>query len=647
MTVERGKFRIYPSATPSLRPGRYNLRAAQVVERSGEGALLTAKADEWSLQVVAPRLTMPPEEILGSFPAPGTLEGNMQQLPHVVLKSRVMPWARQLAGLGADSPWLAVLLFRKDEAKLVTNGTLGQYAAAVGSTADALFPGISKEIRSDLAGEPMQWVEAKRSVLRAIVPGRDTELKYLAHVREVNTQEDEGRGDDDGFVSFVICNRLPNVRDAEWLACLVNLEPFKADHAIWQRGAPARDVNAALAGLGAVVEAGPLFARLASSGVLDVARVAAEGGTIDLPSDVIRADARGPRTGPAAGGAAFANLRVVDRNLAVRATDLIDVERFKLFLDPTFRVPVLHQWVFKTAPEVTDFETLIQAIGRRRATAEVRAGLGLLGDDVRDLQGGHLAVQHRTRGGVDGRSYYRGPLVSTAMLLAPDRTAPPPGFPADPAALIVADQLVSIMAGGVGITPDDKPENVSYAVAYETGRLIALSRKDVLQLLVDWQRLAKQQRLGHSIRHLLAPFNVRGLREPLDLVRTFARVRERVVNPALDPVRLDYTGLRSLAAAANGPHVAGAPADLWITESGLSSRVVTQRTALPNSSAVAAGVGGREPGQLPGIAPGELPGAGLPGRLTPGGVPASLAGLDALFPELLEVVRLDFTRGGT
>lgn len=660
MSVNAGKFKLYPRATPTLRPGRYGVSADQVVaQKPGvaptDNERLTAKTERWDLQVVAPRLTLGPEEILGSFPAPGTQEGNVQQLPHVTIRTRVMPWARGLSGLGPDTPWMALLLFRKSEATLVTTKTLGDYVKRLNKSGpDAVFPGISQEIKNNVAAEPMAWVEAPQSVLRAILPKRDTELKLLAHVREVNLSDSEAKGDDDGFVATVLCNRLPNLPNEEWLACLVNLEPFPAEHPMWPRPFSVAVVPGTTATITTpMVRADAVLPMLAAAGDTDAAKAIEFAGALDIPAELVRSNPTVGRGGPlvrnpAATAATTGILRRVGSAELLPADVLIDLQRLRPIFDPRYALPVLHQWTFKTAEGVTDFESLIQAIGARKASAKTRVGVGMLGEDVKDLPGAQLAVSHRTRGGVDGRSYYRGPLVPFAMAVAKDGHTAPPGFPCDPAVLIAAEQLVTVMAGGTGIAPGDVPENVSLAVAYETGRLIALSRKDVLQVLVDWQRLARQVRMTNSLRKHFGRFDLYDSRGLLQALKGFTRVRDQVVNPSLDRLRIDPTGLRALVDIANNPRPAGMPTDVWIFESGLATAQITSRTALRAGGAVMAGITRGDIGQGPGVG---LPGVAV--GVTPidrGAVlelPADLQAFDQRFPELMAVLRADITnRGG-
>jgi len=251
-SLSKGQFRLYDRADPALKPGDYAVTADQAVtadrklvslfdradpalkpwdytvtaDQKVDGTSISAVTGSWTLRVQGPRFRLPPSEVLGVFPAAEARDCSVQQLPHMVLSSRTLPWARSTT---AGQPWMALLLFKKDEVTLHTDSNIGEFVKGTGKTASQWFPGIP----SGMDGEPLTWVDVRRSVLRHVLPLRDTELPLLAHVREVSTHDTEGAADDDGFVAMLISNRLPNATNTDYVAVLVNLEPWLNDSSFW------------------------------------------------------------------------------------------------------------------------------------------------------------------------------------------------------------------------------------------------------------------------------------------------------------------------------------------------------------------------------------------------------------------------------
>ena len=82
---------------------------------------------------------------------------------------------------------------------------------------------------------------------------------------------------------------------------------------------------------------------------------------------------------------------------------------------------------------------------------------------------GHVSVEHADRRGNVGRAWYRSPLTPTKI------TRSPPGQPYH-----VADQARRIGTDG--------REDISYAAAFEVGRLLAMSDLQFLRALRNWVR---------------------------------------------------------------------------------------------------------------------------------------------------------------
>jgi len=155
----------------------------------------------------------------------------------------------------------------------------------------------------------------------------------------------------------------------------------------------------------------------------------------------------------------------------------------KIALEPVHRFPVLAYWSFTTT-EGSTFMTLMQGLD-----------YGLLG--TRDgerinppadppeppphpqrpevMETGHIHLDHRTRRGDRTQAWYRGPLVPHPTL----RDAPPdPDHPGLPLAH-ASDQLRRVVPEG--------GEDLSYAAAFEIGRLLALSQLSIVSALLRFR----------------------------------------------------------------------------------------------------------------------------------------------------------------
>jgi hypothetical protein len=165
-------------------------------------------------------------------------------------------------------------------------------------------------------------------------------------------------------------------------------------------------------------------------------------------------------------GTGFANsARTVTHT--VDFAHLGDVIAIDLSLLSLFRFPVLAHWEFSCSDEDGDFAGYMNHLD-----------VGLLGTApivdprapvVPVAASGHLEIAHIDRRGEGGLAWYRGPFTPTKI------TREPPGQPYH-----VADQ-----ARRVG--PDGR-EDVSYAAAFEVGRLLAMSDLQYLRALRQWVR---------------------------------------------------------------------------------------------------------------------------------------------------------------
>jgi hypothetical protein len=484
----RGHVRLYSAISPGLHAGKYVLKMQQSVDRDGAGESLQTTTQQ--LDLVAPRYRMAGSELYSLFPPPNAQGPFSNRFAQAVLKRRTLPWEwlvppQSDAGTGTAAaaeeaeaerriPWLALIVLTEGEGTLHSGVDLSDAALA------DYRQGIGMENAEAAAAGTCDVLEVTGRVVRKAFPSQ-TDLPYLAHVREVNLldSEDANRSDDDGFVSVVASNRV--LRGGQhYGAYLVSIEgqldvlpdssngdtqnqigPVKvarppslrlADAVLWSSGTAASDAATRH-------RLGPeLLGRITATGSRDASDRFAGWDLVDETdrdeaiAEIRRAVAEGSLfpTGPSAEAAAAAE--AVAEGLDYVAGDR-DLHRF----------PVLAHWTFDTLQH-GDFETLMRSLD---------VGLlGTVGEDVENpptvLPTGHNLLDRHTRGGERTAGWYRGPLVPHELT---DR---------DDVPLHAAEQAIRVGSDGI--------EDLSYAAAFELGRLLALADPRFVSALIAWRR---------------------------------------------------------------------------------------------------------------------------------------------------------------
>ena len=507
-----GTFRLYPFAEPPVPAGAY-LLSGDVAGMPGDVEQMRA-----AVHIVAPRYTLPPDQILSTFPPAGARGAFSTRLPQIVLRRRTLPWERA-PDLDHDvtttpTPWLALVLIAEGEGQLKTDVNI----------ADTVTAGV--DLGADADVTKGACLEVLERVVNAVFPTRD-DLPMLCHLREVDLLDTElALGDDDGYMAVVLGNRLPQP-GVKYLACLVNLEgqydrlPTVPDVELVDRfvsvanvfdlgslvrasygdqvsydtvtmGLPAR------AGLGAIDEGAAAQAAPEEAAPQGAAQAPAAQAAEQGPP-VVSAHGLAARTGSAWASAATGASPVVADAGAKAKLQLADGFSFGAvaqvlpdLLDAVLRFPVLAYWSF-TCDEGGDFQYLAERVHVRMLGHVVTGPETPDGDAVgptdqqprvspepnptRPLplvtQTGHVQVDHLSREGEPAPAWFRGPLAPAAVPRAQAQPGQPPPIAHD------ADQLRRV-------TPDGQ-EDLGYAAAFEIGRLLALSQPGVVSALARWR----------------------------------------------------------------------------------------------------------------------------------------------------------------
>lgn len=507
--VAPGFFVVHDAVRPPLTDGDYQLHVSQAMSLSQASIDPAVR----SFRLVGPRYALPPDQVLSVFPPPNGTGAFADRLPQVVLRRRTLPYERTMTPGDAQPapPWLALVVLADGEGQLLTSQPL-----------DASLP------EQDDKDAPVRDVlRVSERVVQAVFPAVE-DLPWLTHVREVDISDTEmALGDDDGWLAVVIANRLPVTgppgteggppAPRHYTAFLVSLEGHEADLPVAAKAGPPQQVfttshvysDAEIAAAVLVAEreqrsplqssvSGPRVVPQASGAVpagQATERIAPEapGGlgqqsaslagrsfAAALPAHPADAWSASPALGNAT--AASARASAVSVSGATGAGALKGLAVNPVFYDPGARIldfTVLTHWSFTSQPE-GDFAWLMQHLD-----------VGMLGTPpkpppagpeppppdprpaLRVTDTGHITLAATSRRGEQATVWFRGPFTPRAVL----RPAP-----TDPNGVLAhtADQLRQIGPDGL--------ENVSLAIAFEIGRMLAASQPGVVAALLDWRR---------------------------------------------------------------------------------------------------------------------------------------------------------------
>lgn len=486
--VAEGTYQLYPRYDPPLKAGLYRFTATQDVTATGKDQTL-APQDEPSVdplpthvRVRSPQYALPPDQILSTFP-PANHEGDFgARLPQVVIKRRTLPWERAVDDdpVHEGVPWLALVVIAEGEAELRLNQPVEQ----------CVTPGVALDPPADV--QVGNYLAVRASAVQRLFPTQD-EVGLLAHVREVDTSDTElMMGDDDGFMSVVIANRLPLPgKDASgadqpvtYLACLVNL---CGQFDRLQTTEPAELLTTEIPLREAVVvldraQADQARMRTTSQSVTTAASGQVAAPVVDKALDATRTSVTGSTVDPgtrapyvgATGWSAPAGdgddvYTVMAKPFMVAATEGF-VAGSEVLLDPELRFPALLHWSFTTTGEQT-FQWYMEhlASGLLGTVDATEQPIGRPPFEVTAT--GHVGLDHRLRIGDQVRSWYRGPFVPLPTQDPTEGRLP---------LAHASDQLDIVVSDG--------REDVSLAAAFEIGRLLGLSRPSVVASLLRWRQ---------------------------------------------------------------------------------------------------------------------------------------------------------------
>ena len=503
----KGNMVLWDHIFPPLLDGSYRWRtetdvsyqiAAQAQGQPAQTQAQNLPEAQGYFNVEGPRFGLDASQIASVFPPKNGHGGFNESLPHVAIFKRTLPWERRLdpqevlwngeppAAWNDNVPWMALLLFEETECTIKQKVAIG----------DALPAEVVKEL-APAAGTLVDTVSASSTVVQSIMPSLE-ELSLLTHVRQVNVDDRElNAAGGDGWFSVVMSNRVPE-EGKKYVACLVSLEerwdvvPLLPPPMTQNTFRPIPFPNPI-----------PVRPLVGESKFVIPQRNIPRMPTSDFPiSSAIRSQGLLQNTfGSVIGN--YGGIEVVG-----------DPGRLIFFFQNTFIL--LYSWKFECTQAGT-FRELVQGLDDKMYGNPNTQSKPVLTDT------GHLHMNVADRAGENEVTFYRGPLVP--FQLTRDPLGP----------YHSADQCRrgSIETGG---------EDISYAAAFECGRLLAAADGRLAQDIMRWRREGYKVSLRTDSLNLVA--KTMNLVQAADVHQPFAPLLavsaiQSMVNPSL-PVADPY-----------------------------------------------------------------------------------------------------------
>jgi hypothetical protein len=443
----KGNMVLWDHIFPPLLDGSYRWRtetdvsyqiAAQTQGQPPQNETQNLPEAQGYFNVEGPRFSLDASQIATVFPPKNGHGGFNESLPHVAIFKRTLPWERRLdpqevlwkgnppAPWNDNVPWVALLLFEETECTIKKKVAI----------ADALPAAVVQELAPP-QGLQVDTVSADSTLVASILPSLE-ELSLLTHARQVNVDDRElNTAGGDGWFSVVMSNRVPE-EGKKYIACLVSLEER------WDV-VPAVPPPAAQNPFRPI----PVIPLVERSEALLPQPIITRMPTSDFPtvSGVVSQSFLQPTNGSIVGK--YGGIDVIG-----------DPGRLLFFFQTTFIL--LYSWQFECTQAGT-FRELVQGLD------DQMFGNPNTQDKPQLTDTGHLHMPMADRAGETEVAFYRGPLAP--FQLTRDPLGP----------YHSADQCRrgSVETGG---------EDISYAAAFECGRLLAAADGRLAQDLMRWRR---------------------------------------------------------------------------------------------------------------------------------------------------------------
>jgi hypothetical protein len=192
---------FYDNYQAPLTAGSYRFVLQQTVEVEGEES--RHYYSDQAFEILAPRYIVEGSEIQAYFPPSGGIADYQNILPHLVLRTRNLPWERSVwpadeAKPWGREPWLALLVLSEQDIlegqAVMKTGTVADLAPEQPSAAqwsrkeDGAAILLPKFAREQEAQTPVRLLDLDLKLFLKLCPRRE-ELPLLAHIRCVDTAD--------------------------------------------------------------------------------------------------------------------------------------------------------------------------------------------------------------------------------------------------------------------------------------------------------------------------------------------------------------------------------------------------------------------------------------------------------------------------
>jgi hypothetical protein len=439
---------------PALPPGQYVIEVTEEVEapRIKREAFTTRRR----FTVAGERFMLRPADIYAVFPPDGSLGDHSDVLPHIVLNRSTVPWEQSADG--GETPWLALLLFTEDES---LGGVIEKRAFAKdypGTDSQALWDHLLDQRvgwLKQLSGEPL----AALVVAQGSRTGAALAPEFAAATGQVEAVLERYRSP-----QVVTLGELTNPTTGP--VCWPGLRLDTSQH-LGTDKVTVIDVEKRL--LSTMLPNAEQLRLLTH-----VRRAEDSDGKL---VDDERAVVLGSRL-PKANGISVVHLVSVEGRYSGGGFTFGDAAA-----DAYIRLISLKSWRFACVDPQGSFSGLLTNLDRDPST--LRLPHHPDEEAERHLSAGYLPIPHQLRQSSATVSWYHGPLIPCAT----------PGeisLPAETASALVRYEPALGMF------------DVSYAAAWELGRLLALQSKELSAGLYNWKR-SHTQALRSAESWLLHP----------------------------------------------------------------------------------------------------------------------------------------------
>jgi hypothetical protein len=486
-----GQIQFYDNFVPPLHDGGYTVTVSQQVT----GATAETYSASQKFAVNGPRFSIDGNLVQACFPPPTHSGRFEEQLPHIVIKKRALPWERFLNPDDPDAPWMGVILVDAGDGARATSLLSGDGVRSVSVTA----PGSGYEIAPTVNFQGGGGTGAQ--AYATLGPnGTVTGIKVTNAGTGYTSAPMISIGSTVNAVSATVADLLTPGNDASGNPIAATTLTLNPDFD--KPTDPCQIIDIPVSVFSMVV---PIYDPANSKDELEFSAHVRQVDTTDKSVDgttpangwySVMIAKRFPRTHGDTPNRQIAHL-VSFEGFADRMTGSPNWNGASMV-----RLCSLASWTFTCLPAVG--ETFAQLMRDLIATDDNSAYLlrppylqpgatldGTPAQAQQTLDLGYLPMPYQTRQGEYNFAFYRGPLAPVV----------PPSFNDDPP--------LNSPSAAVIYNPDWGIFDMSYAVAFQTGRLMALSDRTFGSNLLQWRREGNQ--LTAVLANRMAPDQVNTL----------------------------------------------------------------------------------------------------------------------------------------